>query len=151
MPGLLAVPLSEIKSCCVTVFLHKNDERTTVWDIASKKACFLFGANWTCLTRAWGESFPPPAPHPWLRACDKRADIWQPATACKTRIRKTTSYFIKTELRHGCSPVNSMHIFRTPLHKNNSRWLLLFWSSLLFQRYTTILKRDNDTQIIFGM
>ena len=54
MLGLLAVPLSEIKSCCVTVFPHKNDERTTVLDIASKKACFLFGANWTCLSRAGG-------------------------------------------------------------------------------------------------
>ena len=68
MPGLLAVPLSEIKSCCVTVFLHKNDERTTVWDIASKKACFLFGANWTCLSQARGGVLAPRPPFPWLRA-----------------------------------------------------------------------------------
>ena len=28
-------------------------------------------------------------------------------------------------LRHGCSPVNLLHIFRIPLLKNTSGWLLL--------------------------
>ena len=28
-------------------------------------------------------------------------------------------------LRHGCSPVNMLHIFRTPFSKNTSEWLLL--------------------------
>ena len=28
-------------------------------------------------------------------------------------------------LWHGCSPVNLMHIFRTPFPRNTSRWLLL--------------------------
>ena len=28
-------------------------------------------------------------------------------------------------LRHGCSPVNLLHIFRTPFFKNTSGWLLL--------------------------
>ena len=28
-------------------------------------------------------------------------------------------------LRHGCSPVNLLHIFRTPFFKNISGWLLL--------------------------
>ena len=28
-------------------------------------------------------------------------------------------------LRHGCSPVNLMHIFRITFPKNNSEWLLL--------------------------
>ena len=73
MLGLLAVPLSEIKSCCVTVFLHKNDERTTSSGLQfktqyQKKACFLFGENWTCLSRAGRESSPSPSP-PWLHAC----------------------------------------------------------------------------------
>ena len=31
----------------------------------------------------------------------------------------------KTTLRHGCSPVNSLHIFRIPFPKNNSGELLL--------------------------
>ena len=33
--------------------------------------------------------------------------------------------FIKIKLRHGCSPVNLLHIFRTPFPKNTSGWLLL--------------------------
>ena len=28
-------------------------------------------------------------------------------------------------IRRGCSPVNLLHIFRTPFSKNTSRWLLL--------------------------
>ena len=33
--------------------------------------------------------------------------------------------FIEITLRHGCSPVNVLHIFGTPFLKNNSGWLLL--------------------------
>ena len=34
--------------------------------------------------------------------------------------------FIEITLRHhGCSPVNLLHVFRTPFHKNTSGWLLL--------------------------
>ena len=31
----------------------------------------------------------------------------------------------KYDFQHGCSPVNLLHIFRTPFLKNTSRWLLL--------------------------
>ena len=40
--------------------------------------------------------------------------------------------FIETVLRHGCSPVNLLHIFRTALPRNTSGWLLLGFSELLF-------------------
>ena len=33
--------------------------------------------------------------------------------------------FIEITLRHGCSSVNLLHIFRTPFLKNTSGWLLL--------------------------
>ena len=33
--------------------------------------------------------------------------------------------FIEITLRHGCSPVNLLHIFRTPFPRNTSEWLLL--------------------------
>ena len=33
--------------------------------------------------------------------------------------------FIETTIWHGCSPVNLLHIFRTPFTKNTSGWLLL--------------------------
>ena len=35
------------------------------------------------------------------------------------------SNFTETPLRHGCSPVNLLHIFRTPFPWNTSGWLLL--------------------------
>ena len=38
--------------------------------------------------------------------------------------------FIEITLWHGCSPVNFLHIFRTPFLKNTSRWLLLFFFSM---------------------
>ena len=34
--------------------------------------------------------------------------------------------FIEITLRHGCSSVNLLHIFRTHLTKNTSGWLLLY-------------------------
>ena len=39
--------------------------------------------------------------------------------------RKIQSNFIEITLRHGCSPVNLLHFFRTPFHKNISGGLLL--------------------------
>ena len=38
---------------------------------------------------------------------------------------KLLSNFIEITLRHGCSPVNSLHIFRPPFLENMSVWLLL--------------------------
>ena len=37
---------------------------------------------------------------------------------------KLQSNFIEITLPHGCSPVNSLHIFRTPFLKNTSKRLL---------------------------
>ena len=41
------------------------------------------------------------------------------------------SNFIEITLRHGCSPVNLLHIFKTPFPRNTSGWLLLFFFSTL--------------------
>ena len=35
------------------------------------------------------------------------------------------SNFIENALQHGCSPVNWLHIFRTPFPRNTSGWLYL--------------------------
>ena len=32
---------------------------------------------------------------------------------------------IEITFRHGCSPVNLLHIFRTPFSRNTSGWMLL--------------------------
>ena len=39
--------------------------------------------------------------------------------------------FIKITLRHGCSPVNLLHIFRTPFLRNTSEWVLLYIINIL--------------------
>ena len=39
--------------------------------------------------------------------------------------RSAICNFIEIALWHGCSPVNSLHIFRTPFRRNTSGWLLL--------------------------
>ena len=52
------------------------------------------------------------------------------------RSAKLQSNFIEITFQHGCSPVNLMHIFRTPYPKNTCGWLLL---SLLYRLYQTRL------------
>ena len=45
---------------------------------------------------------------------------------CRSAISiKLQSNFIEIALRHGCSPVNLLHIFRTPVPKNTSGGLFL--------------------------
>ena len=45
---------------------------------------------------------------------------------CQSEISiKLLCNFIEITLRHGCSPVNLLHIFRTPFSKNTSGWLFL--------------------------
>ena len=39
---------------------------------------------------------------------------------------KGVSNFIEIAFRHGCSPVNLLHIFRKPFPRNISGWLLLY-------------------------
>ena len=43
--------------------------------------------------------------------------------------------FIKNTLRHGCSPVNLLHIFRTLFLKNTSGWLLLVIKSTFVHHF----------------
>ena len=45
---------------------------------------------------------------------------------CRSAISiKLLCNFIQITFRHGCSPVNLLHIFRTRFRKNTSGWLLL--------------------------
>ena len=43
----------------------------------------------------------------------------------KYDFNKTERNFIEITIPHGCSPVNLLHIFRTPFLKNTSGGLLL--------------------------
>ena len=57
-----------------------------------------------------------------LKICSKFAG----EHPCRSAISiKLQSNFIEIALRHGCSPVNLLLIFRTPFRKNTSGWLLL--------------------------
>ena len=59
--------------------------------------------------------------------------------------------FIEIALRHGCSPLNLLHIFRIPFPKNTAVWLLLLQdlsklrlkSKLRLCRRTTRIKLTN--------
>ena len=51
----------------------------------------------------------------------------------------TEATLLKSQLRHGCSPVNLLHIFRTPFPKNTFGWLLL----TCFRRVITISDKIN--------
>ena len=48
--------------------------------------------------------------------------------------------FIEIALRHGCSPVNLLHIFRKTFLKNTSRWLLLYTDRYIFLLISWILR-----------
>ena len=50
----------------------------------------------------------------------------------------------KIALRHGCSHVNLLHVFRTPFLKNTFGWLLLLISTSELQTFLTI-KDDANT------
>ena len=57
-----------------------------------------------------------------LKTCSKFTREHPDRSAISTKLQ---SNFIEIVLRHGCSPVNLPHIFRTTFSKNTSGWLLL--------------------------
>ena len=62
---------------------------------------------------------------------------------CRSTISiKLQSNFIEITIRHGCSPVNLPHIFRTPFPRNTSGWLLLYWLKVKSQYAHHFLQQD---------
>ena len=57
-----------------------------------------------------------------LKLCSKFAGEHPCQSAISIKLERN---FIEIALRHGCSPVNLLHIFRTPFLKNTSGRLLL--------------------------
>ena len=55
--------------------------------------------------------------------------------------KKLQSNLIETTLRPGCSPVNLLHIFRTPFPKKTSGWLLLIRPQHVIQNLTVIVNQ----------
>ena len=64
--------------------------------------------------------------------------------------------FNKVALWHGCSPVNLLHVFRTPFRKNTSGWQLLndvtdnktFWRSVKSFFTDKVKSRSNNITLI---
>ena len=59
----------------------------------------------------------------FLKICNK----FTKEHPCRSEIsKKLLCKFLEIALRHGCSPVTLLHIFRTPLPESTSGWLLLY-------------------------
>ena len=61
------------------------------------------------------------------------------------------SNFIEFKLRHRCSPVNLLRIFRTPFPKNTSGRLLLIIAEILFRFFEQFLKSQIIVIYTFKM
>ena len=63
----------------------------------------------------------------------------------KCDFNKAASNSIEIALRHGCSPVNLLHIFRTPFYKSTYGGLLLLMNSLQLQHLQTMTPPQDRT------
>ena len=62
---------------------------------------------------------------PIRRCSEDMQQIYRRTTYRSVILIKMICNFIEITLRHGCSPLNLLHIFRTPFYKNIYRGLLL--------------------------
>ena len=56
---------------------------------------------------------------------------------------------LEITLRHGCSPVNLLHIFRTTFLKNTSGWLLLSFLKLTRDYFLYKAKKGINAETLF--
>ena len=59
------------------------------------------------------------------RCSENMQQIYSRTAMPKCDFKKVGSNLIQIALRHGCSRVNLLHIFRTAFPKNTAAWLLL--------------------------
>ena len=72
------------------------------------------------------------------KRCSKNIhQIYRKTPMPKWNFCKVVCSFIEITLRHGCSPVNLLYIFRTPFLKNTSRRLLLNLRNYCYSKYIT--------------
>ena len=63
-----------------------------------------------------------------IKRCSKICSKFTGEHPCQSVISiKLQSNFFEITLRYGCSPVNLLHICRTPFSRNTSGWLLLYF------------------------
>ena len=79
--------------------------------------------------------------------CSQEKVFWKyAANLLENTHAEVRFHFIEISLRHGCSPVNLLHIFRTTFTKNTSWWLLLnIWTTMILKRFEN---QKNSQKII---
>ena len=75
------------------------------------------------------------------RCSENMQQIYRRTPIPKCDFNKVALRLIEVTLRHGCSPVNLLHIFRTPLTKNTSGRMLLFMVKDFFYNFLRDLLR----------
>ena len=80
------------------------------------------------------------------RFSENMRQIYRRTPMPKCDFKKLQRNFFDIKLRHGCSPVNLQHIFRTPFHKNTSGRLLLQMATPKRQQIN--IQSEKDTRII---
>ena len=73
------------------------------------------------------------------RCSENMQQIYRRTVILKYDFNKAASNFLEIALRYGCSPINLLHIFRTPFPKNTSWWLLLYFVSKSLQEIAIII------------
>ena len=84
------------------------------------------------------------------KRCSKNMhQIYRRTTMPKCDFSKVT---IEITLWHGCSPINLMHIFRTPFFKNTTGRLLLYFALTLIenQQYLTLHKKSPYSELFWS-
>ena len=71
-----------------------------------------------------------------LEICSKFTGEYPCRSAISVKLQRN---FIEIALRNGYSPVNLLHIFRTPFPNNTSGWQLLAWISFLIKLLAWVL------------
>ena len=80
----------------------------------------------------------------WLKICSK----FTGEHTCRSVILiKLQSNFIEISLRHGCFPVNLLHLFRTLFSRNTSEWLFLKRLVPTVDTYPNIVLDDNPNLV----
>ena len=62
--------------------------------------------------------------------------------------KKVARNFIEIALRHDCSPVNLLHIFRTTFLKNTSGWLLLNIILNILEYFDQIVQKQSSEGVL---
>ena len=88
----------------------------------------------------------PPRGALWKRCSENMQQIYRRTSMAKCNFNKLLLNFIEITLRHKCSPVNLLHIFRTPFLKNTSEWLLqsLFRTLLPHPDLCSMMRSKNE-------